>query len=521
QLLEMQKSNVPQKSNLGTLTDSQEFPEEKPQSPQDYHHVVKLLERQKSKWTSRIQTLCHEHEREKSRLLSEIEKLRSTVKKDTDKNHSFYKRRIEELEQKLKEQNGPMSAEKKQIKELSPKSVTSVKPYDEHLEESKPSLPVVHEQAPLVHMLEPIEELSEEEKGNETEKSDREPGRNNNYLRNVLKTVPSLTKELRIVLEQTLEEKLDYLGIKPGVRGIPNDHLHKILRAIASARESKEKQEPDIRRIREHLQRQVCCMAEEKSASCEKQKFSQLGISSSATPQKEVRRSSTTVRPAEQKTVIPVATSTAKKLFENEVSRETSSLTTSPFSSEDEADEDTKPLYTSPELVQKQSRPSSSKVSAFQRASGKSTMDGMEGSEMEKSGTTAKTSKGTVIQKLSKQVGKSLSKHGNKNKPAGGIHVAQAFVKEEEVKDLKFTEMDEDDWDLSSAEDLLPVKDDKGQKALTAQKSESTNAASVVHGWGPPKTSVPKEEGLQEGDNTSTLKSSLVTVTDWSDSSDI
>ncbi|XP_008946290.1 PREDICTED: zinc finger protein DZIP1, partial [Merops nubicus] len=518
QLLEMQKSNVPQKSNLGTLTDSQEFPEEKPQSPQDYHHVVKLLERQKSKWTSRIQTLCHEHEREKSRLLSEIEKLRSTVKKDTDKNHSFYKRRIEELEQKLKEQNGPMSAEKKQIKELSPKSVTSVKPYDvnttvEHLEESKPSLPVVHE----------------------TEKSDREPGRNNNYLRNVLKTVPSLTKELRIVLEQTLEEKLDYLGIKPGVRGIPNDHLHKILRAIASARESKEKQEPDIRRIREHLQRQVCCMAEEKSASCgsnrpvswpqlpseEKQKFSQLGISSSATPQKEVRRSSTTVRPAEQKTVIPVATSTAKKLFENEVSRETSSLTTSPFSSEDEADEDTKPLYTSPELVQKQSRPSSSKVSAFQRASGKSTMDGMEGSEMEKSGTTAKTSKGTVIQKLSKQVGKSLSKHGNKNKPAGGIHVAQAFVKEEEVKDLKFTEMDEDDWDLSSAEDLLPVKDDKGQKALTAQKSESTNAASVVHGWGPPKTSVPKEEGLQEGDNTSTLKSSLVTVTDWSDSSDI
>uniref|UniRef100_A0A663EXI2 Cilium assembly protein DZIP1 n=1 Tax=Aquila chrysaetos chrysaetos TaxID=223781 RepID=A0A663EXI2_AQUCH len=46
QLLELQKSNMQQKSNLGTLKDSQEFTEEKPQSPQDYHNVVKLLEKQ-------------------------------------------------------------------------------------------------------------------------------------------------------------------------------------------------------------------------------------------------------------------------------------------------------------------------------------------------------------------------------------------------------------------------------------------------------------------------------------------
>lgn len=44
---------------------------------------------------------------------------------------------------------------------------------------------------------------------------------------------------------------------------------------------------------------------------------------------------------------------------------------------------------------------------------------------------------GTVIQKLTEQVGKSLSNHGNKNKPAGGINVAQAFIKKEEVKELK------------------------------------------------------------------------------------
>ncbi|XP_052641727.1 cilium assembly protein DZIP1 isoform X2 [Harpia harpyja] len=519
QLLELQKSNMQQKSNLGTLKDSQEFTEEKPQSPQDYHNVVKLLEKQESKWTSRIQALHHDHETEKSLLLSQIEKLKSSLREDLNKNNTFYKRRIEELGQRLQEQNDLIITQKKQIKELSTRSVASIKPYDvnttvEHLEESKPSLPVMHE----------------------IEKGDHKTGRSNHYLINALKTDPSLTKELRVVLEQALEEKLESLGIKAGVRGIPNDHLNKILRAIESARECKQKQEPDIHRIREHLERQVSFRVEEKSSSCNrpvscpqlpsegKQKFNQLGISSFATPRKPVKRSSTAVRPAEQRTTIAENTSTPKsrKLFGNGGSRKTSSITTPPFSSEEEVDEDDiEQSYISPELLKKQSKTSSNKVSAFQKASGKSDMDGTEEREIEETGTPAKTSKGTVIQKLTEQVGKSLSNHGNKNKPAGGINVAQAFIKKEEVKELKFTEVDEDDWDISSVEeDFLLMKDDRGQKALTVQKNES-NAASVVHAWGLPKTSVPKEEGLHEADNTSTLKSSLVTVTDWSDSSDI
>ncbi|KAM9205244.1 cilium assembly protein DZIP1 [Mergus octosetaceus] len=538
QLLALQTSNMQQKSNLGTLKDSQEFAEEKSQSPQDYYKVVKLLEKQESKWTSRIQALRQDHETEKSLLLSQIEKLKSSVREDLNKNNTFYKRRIEELGQRLQEQNDLIITQKKQIKELSTKSVASFKSCDanttvERLEESKSSLPVMHEQAPLVHMLEPIEELSEEEK--ENEKSDRKTGRSNQQLINALKTDPSLTKELRVVLEQALEEKLESLGIKAGVRGIPSDRLNKILRAIESAREHKRKQEPDMQQIREYLERQVSFRIEEKS-SCNrtvssphlppegKQKFSQSAISSSSVPQKPVRRSSTAVRPAEQRTAITENTSTPKsgKLFGSGSSRKTSSITTPPFSSEEEADEDDiKQLYISSELLGKQSKTSTSKGNASQMASDKSDMDGAEESEIEETETPTKTSKGTVIQKLTEQVEKSLSNHGNKSKPAGGINVAQAFIKKEEVQEPKFTEVDEDDWDISSIEeDFLLMKNDSGQKALTAQKNEA-NAASVVHAWGLPKKSVPKEEGLHEADNTSTLKSSLVTVTDWSDSSDI
>lgn len=70
-------------------------------------------------------------------------------------------------------------------------------------------------------------------------------------------------------------------------------------------------------------------------------------------------------------------------------------LRTPPFSSEEEADEDDiEQSYISPELLKKQSKTSSNKVSAFQKASGKSDINGMEESEIEETGTPAKTSKG-------------------------------------------------------------------------------------------------------------------------------
>ncbi|NXD23524.1 DZIP1 protein, partial [Spelaeornis formosus] len=524
QLLELQKSNMQQKSNLGALKDSHEFTEEKPQRPQDHPSVVRLLEKQEKKWTSLMQALRHDHETEKSLLQSQIETIKTSAREDLNRNNIFYRRRIEELEQRLQEQNDLVVSQKKQV--------CFVKHCFRKHGTRRNTIPVF-EQAPLVHMLEPIEELSEEEK--ETEKNDLKPDRSNHYLISALKSNPSLTKELRVVLEQALEEKLESLGIKAGVRGISSDRLNKILRAVEYARECKEKQEPTIHGIRERLERQVGFRVEEKSLSSsrpdccvqlpskERHTFNPLGMSSSATPQKSSKWSPSAVCPPGQRTIIPEYSSTPKKIHGRGVSRKTPSITTPPFSSEEEADEDdVKQSYVTPETLQKKLKPSSSIVHAFQKPSGKSDGDRMEENVTEETGTPAKTSKGTIIKKLTKQVGESLSNHGSKNKPAGGINVTQAFIKKEEVKGPKLTEADEDDWDISSVEeDILLMKDDRGQKAMSVKKNEH-NAASVVHAWGLPKKSVPKEEaGLHEADNTSTLKSSLVTVTDWSDSSDI
>uniref|UniRef100_A0A8C4XY23 Cilium assembly protein DZIP1 n=1 Tax=Gopherus evgoodei TaxID=1825980 RepID=A0A8C4XY23_9SAUR len=390
QLLELQKSNIQLKSNLGTLKDSHEFTEERPQNDQDYQNMMQLLEKQESKWTSRIQALHQEHEKERCQLLSQIEKLKSSMTEDLNASNIFYKKRIEELGQRLQEQNELIISQKQQV--------CFVK-YS-WLSKTLGAL--------LVHMLDPIEELSEEEK----EKNEHKIGRSKQHLINALKTNPSLTKELRTVLEQTLVEKLESLGIKAGVRGIPSDYLNKVLVSVESAREEKEKQVPDIQLIREHLERQVSFRIEERSSSACNRLVSSSRLAS------EVVHMCVILKPIK---------SSSDMLF---------CFSTPPFSSEEEVDDDDiMHSYISPELLQLKA--SSNSMNNCGMVTGKSDMDWTEESEMEEIETPSKPSKGALIQKLTEQVENTLSSHGNKNKPAGGINVTQAFIKKEDAQELK------------------------------------------------------------------------------------
>ncbi|XP_067392937.1 cilium assembly protein DZIP1 isoform X2 [Emydura macquarii macquarii] len=471
-----------------------------------------------SKWTSRIQALHQEHKKEKCQLLSQIEKLKSSMTEDLNASNIFYKKRIEELGQRLQEQNKLIISQKQQIKELTTKSLVSIKPHDVN--------------APAQHVMEP---KSSQPATHEIERTEHKISRSNQHLINALKTNPSLTKELRTVLEQTLVEKLESLGIKAGVRGIPSDYLNRVLVFVESAREEKEKQVPDIQLIREHLERQVSFRIEERSssynrlvssshlASEDKQNMVHMATSLSIVQPKPAKRSSTAVCPAGQRMTTAENTSTPKprkRVFGDGVSRKTSSIGTPPFSSEEEVDDDDiMHSYISPELLQPKA--SSNSMNNCEMVTGKSVMDWTEESETEDIETPSKPSKGALIQKLTEQVEKTLSSHGNKNKSAGGINVTQAFIKKEDVQELKFTEVDDDDWDISSVEEEKSAKDERGQKGTAVKKNNESNTASMVHAWGVPKTNMPKEEGFHDADTTSTLKSSLVTVTDWSDSSDI
>uniref|UniRef100_A0A667FZG3 Cilium assembly protein DZIP1 n=1 Tax=Lynx canadensis TaxID=61383 RepID=A0A667FZG3_LYNCA len=467
QLSEIQKSNMQIKSNIGTLKDAREFKEERPQYPQDFQNVMQLLDSQESKWTARVQALHQEHKKEKGRLLSHIEKLRTSMIDDLNASNVFYKKRIEDLGQRLQEQNELIITQRQQIKEFTSRPLNTVSepkgnPLTWQTFESKPTAPAVSMTASAPQTLDAKSSLTMAH-GRENEQK-----LNNHkiHLRKVLKGNPSLNKEIRNVLEQSLLEKLETLGINADIRGISSDHFSRVLRTVESARHERERQIPNIQQIREFLEREVSCKIEERNLlSSDKYGASQMDTLSTGEIPKAVQLPPKSRQLIRQRPVFTDRTSVPKikkNITEDHFPKKSSTLTTPPFSSEEELDgEDLIQACASPDLLLVQS--SKSNKSSFGKNTVKSDTDWTEGSEIEDSDVSPKPT-GTSIKTLTEKVEKTVSNHGSVNKPFGGINVAEAFIKKELKEDLKCTEVDDEDWDISSLEEEKSLGEKTGQE---------------------------------------------------------
>ncbi|KAK9401723.1 zinc finger protein DZIP1 [Crotalus adamanteus] len=499
-LLEVQKSNQHLKSNLGTLKDTTELIDEKQPIAMDHQNVMELLEKQEAKWSSKVQALQEEHENE----TYQIEKLAS---KKTVENSKLSE--VKASVQNVQPKSSPSSMHDFEIEAENQSSLPAIRLLSKEHPES-----AVQEQAFLVPMLEPIEELPENEK--EIEKQVPQTGKNKSHMINTLKSDPSLTKELRTVLEQTLAEKLESLGIKSGVRGIPSDHLNRVLISVESAREKRKKQLPDIQHIREQLERQVSFRVAERS-SCSrflsnpylsseaKHKATRLGTSLPTVLPKPVKRSSIAKHSLMQRKLPAENTSTPKikkNMSKDEISRKPPSTETPPFSSEEEVEENhIRHSYISPELSLHKASKGHSKDN-LPRFAYRSDINIPE----DEVDLKPSRSRSSLLQNEMDEMEKFLLSQRKERKQIGRINGGSASI-QTCAQGVKFTGIeDENDWDLSSLEDEKPLKDEKNKNVC---------AVSVTHEWRKPI----KDEGLQDADISSSPKSSLVTVTDWSDSS--
>ncbi|XP_012923279.1 zinc finger protein DZIP1 isoform X2 [Heterocephalus glaber] len=487
QLSEIQKSNMQIKSNIGTLRDAHEFKEDRP-NPQDFQNVMQLLDSQESKWTARVQALHQEHKKEKGRLLSHIEKLRTSMIDDLNASNVFYKKRIEELGQKLQEQNELIITQRQQIKEFTSKPLSSVSEAKGNsltwqAFESKSAAPAVPMNASTPQTLEVKSNLTMAH-GRESEQKSS----NKRNLRKVLKINPSLTKEIKTVLEQSLVEKLETLGINADIRGIPSDHLNIVMRAVESTRHERERQIPNMQQIRERLEHQLSSKIEERTLlSSDKYTVSQMDTLSTGEVPKAIQLPPKSRQLVRQRPVFTDRTPVPKikkNIIEDHLPRKSSSTSTPPFSSEEELDDDGFiQAYVSPELLLGQS--SRSNKSGVGKNIVKSDTDWTEGSEMEDSDVSPKPT-GTSIKTLTEKVEKMVSHHRNVNKPVGGINVTDVFmIKEELQEELKCADVDDDDWDISSLEEekSLGKKAGKEQKDPPLVKNES-NSTHVRSAWG-------------------------------------
>ncbi|XP_078223931.1 cilium assembly protein DZIP1 isoform X10 [Callithrix jacchus] len=484
QLSEIQKSNMQIKSNIGTLKDAHEFKEDCSPYPQDFQNVLQLLDSQESKWTARVQAIHQEHKKEKGRLMSLIEKLRTSKIDDLNASNVFYKKRIEELGQRIQEQNELILTQRQQIKECTCSPLNSVS----------------------------------ESKGRENEQKLN----NKTYLRKALKSNSSLTKGLRTMVEQNLMEKLETLGINADIHSISSDQLHRALKSVESERHKQEREIPNFHQLREFLKHQVSCKIEEKALlSSDKSNVSQMDTLSIGEIPKMIQLPPKNRQLVRQRAVSTDRTSVSKikkNIMEDHFPRKSSTITTPPFSSEEEQeDDDLIRAYASPGPLPVP--PSQSKGSCGKNAV-KSDADGTEGSEIEDTDDSLKPA-GASIKTPTEKVEKMFSHRKNVNKPVGGTNVPEMFIKKEELQELKCADVEDEDWDISSLEEEISLgkKSGKEQKELPPVKNEP-HFPHVLNAWGAFNPKGPKGEGLQDNES-STLKSSLVTVTDWSDTSDV
>ncbi|KAG7467000.1 hypothetical protein MATL_G00148600 [Megalops atlanticus] len=522
QLSEMEESNRKMRSNIIALQDEKILASTEERHREEVRKLQHLLKKQDEKWVSRMQKVQEEHEREKNQLHGDLRRLHSVTE-----GQELNRKRIEEMSWKLQEQRELIASQRQQMKQLASnpppprvveQTVIAAAP------EPKPK-PQMNEQPISVHKLDPIKELSEEEKDSSSI-SEKEPEVKRQPPISALRKNPALKRELRLALEQTLLEKLESLGVKPGASGLSKDEHSSIMAKVRSEREKRAKMFPDYRRLREDLSHSLTLRAKERTteSTLVPEQYSRPKHSPDEVTQTRSRSSTLSSRvtqvvsrssPKPQQPPQPAPRSKTGTV------PKTSTPRAAELSSDEESEEGSPP----------NARPPGGAVISVTRTAVTavdSDSEWTEGSDMEEidprqlqrygqeNGGVQKNPRGNLIKDLTKNLEKQLADRGQK-KPVGGVSVLPE--KKELVQELKYTEIDEDDdddWDISSLEDKPSIpKHDSGTGAV--KKSLDSSNTSV---WGT-STGKGQEGGPQKGDTGSTLKSSLVTVSDWSDSDDI
>ncbi|XP_071991536.1 cilium assembly protein DZIP1 isoform X2 [Engystomops pustulosus] len=530
ELLEIKKASQ-RRSGLGVLQEGPQSDTEEgtAKSPLDIQGVKDLLETQEEKWGKRLQQLTQEHDKEKKQLVSKIEKLRLSLNEDQKTANDFYKKQLDDLGQRLQEQNELIKCQKEQIKELSIKPPIAKK-------YSAPALVPVLQNVEAKSSVSVIRDLDSEEV----------PSTSKQQLINALKKNPTLSKELRKVLEQGLVEKLEALGVQPGVRGIPSDHFNRVLDAVATFREEKERSIAEFPHIRQNLIKNVNQKVEERASSTSLRlnsssqfftdvfstfKSSTLGTTSATSLPRQtksrasIQKSSHEDLHSEARYPIPVISSTPKiKLVSSKEAQVTkpSSIRTPPFSSDDESD-------FQDESLQHHKRHESFKAKSLLNgkvavgfATNESESDGSLLEEIKprpsQKPAPAKPARATLVKELSEQLEMARSTRTVDLKSVGGVDIADAFVKRDPVVELKVTDLDDTEFDSTSFEDEpFEVPRCVKPKQASVPKKEFP-ATSVKNAFSSSKLT---KGDARDADTSSTLVSSLVTVSDFSDTSDV
>ncbi|XP_072469667.1 cilium assembly protein DZIP1L isoform X2 [Notamacropus eugenii] len=225
--LQALQSHTVVESHLGTLRDDDA--EDRQKQAKEVQDMKEKLEHQKLTWKRKLKNLQEEHLTEKKRLKDENERLRVSLSQDQRKAADHFQRQMDSLNAKCQDQANIIKSQEEMIKRMSLRK-----------EE-------------VIHQVAKAEETEEDSTQEESE--DSLDGKQK--VLDALRRNPNLMKQFRPILEDTLEETLESMGLKRGTKRI-SDQTHRNLEAMLKAhREQKAKRFSELLKLRDKLIKEV------------------------------------------------------------------------------------------------------------------------------------------------------------------------------------------------------------------------------------------------------------------------
>ncbi|XP_016533717.1 cilium assembly protein DZIP1 isoform X3 [Poecilia formosa] len=522
---------------------------------QAIHKLEQQMKKQDKKWESRIKEIKAQHESEKNQLLNELSRMQSSVAE-----HQEQSRRLQqEMDRRLQEKAQTIKAQREQMRTISISPPTKVQ-----------EIPV----AASAPVPEPkpkkfSQDSSISEKRPLSGKHATEQPKKPKVTASAVKKNPSIKKEMRSELERSLTKKLESLGVKPNQKGLTNKELASLLAKMRLKQEAVAKTMPDYWRCWEEI------------ASMVQQKLGGPRRGSEAAPRSKQPHQVMQVRPrssslpSRASQAVPAATVTQPKtpqpaprtkgFMQPKTSTpnmkpilKSSTSKTPPFSSDEDSDDSKSDLEEEPpdlrrvkslnlmvQIKTNKTPPALSRQSAVSQSSFSSkpqqsrhratkaqSEDDEEWSDVSDlaeidprqlhgfKNHNSNNEKGSHIKDkvadLARKVELHISERAVK-KPIGGVSVLPE--RKDEVQEISLTDLEESsEWMVSSLEDKPGASKQTSLRGSgPLRKSLDSSSTSV---WGTSTGKAPKS-GLTETGTGSTLKSSLCSFSDISDSEDI
>ncbi|XP_057624953.1 cilium assembly protein DZIP1L isoform X1 [Chionomys nivalis] len=451
-------------SHLGSLRDEES--EERLKQAQELQALRDKMEVQKAEWKRKMKALHEERAAERREMREENERLHATLSQDQKKAAAQSQRHINALRAQLQEQAKLIASQEETIQTLSRRKAEEVQEVPKAVDTE--------------------EESSEEELQNSHDDEQRK-------VLAALRQNPTWLKQFRPILEDTLEEKLEGMGIKRDTKGISAQTLRQLESLLRTQREQIARSFREFRSLREKLNKEV--------TSRVKQRWESTAGGSQPEGQPPVKSQRTTLatREARPKTRTPSVALPSKPAEPSTPARPSHSSrgpglpqvstpiprprvhgpsstpvspgpglsSTPPFSSEEEPEEDVvQRVSLQPPKVLSRSAPQPEDNWGWS-----DTETSEESAQPSAKGSGGLASSGTLVQSMVKNLEKQLETPVKK--PSGGVSMflrpnAALQRSSTPARKSQLSE-DESDLEISSLEDLSQDLDQRGKPKPLSQ----------------------------------------------------